>query len=84
MQLCFLCHSNRPAIAHLGRVDETDADEPETVQPYRGNEAMNFRRSFNDWRRYRRTVFELSRMSDRELGDIGIARDDIRRVARSA
>lgn len=45
---------------------------------------MNFRRSFDDWRRYRRTVSELSRMSDRELSDIGIARGDIRQIARHA
>jgi uncharacterized protein YjiS (DUF1127 family) len=32
----------------------------------------------------RRTTAELSRLSDRELGDLGIARCDINRVARSA
>ncbi len=32
----------------------------------------------------RRTTSELSRLSDRELGDLGIARCDITRVARSA
>ncbi|HMR32600.1 MAG TPA: DUF1127 domain-containing protein [Geminicoccaceae bacterium] len=33
-------------------------------------------------RRYRRTVDELSQLSDRELADIGLYRDDIERVAR--
>jgi uncharacterized protein YjiS (DUF1127 family) len=32
----------------------------------------------------RRTTVELGRLSDRELGDLGIARCDINRVARSA
>lgn len=45
---------------------------------------MNFSRSFNNWRRYRQTVTELGRMSNRELSDLGIARSDISRVAREA
>lgn len=36
----------------------------------------------NAWRRYRDAVRELSRMSDRELNDIGIRRGDIEFVAR--
>ncbi len=36
----------------------------------------------NDWRSYRRTVNELSALSDRELNDLGISRADIRFVAR--
>lgn len=35
-------------------------------------------------RRYRQTVFELSNCSDRELHDMGIARCDIRRLARES
>ena len=34
------------------------------------------------WRRYRETVDELSRLSDRELADVGISRYDIDRTAR--
>ncbi len=34
------------------------------------------------WRRYREAVRELSQMSDHELGDIGISRSDIERIAR--
>ena len=45
---------------------------------------MNIARSLNNWRRYRQTITELGRMSDRELTDHGIGRSDIRRVARHA
>jgi len=34
------------------------------------------------WKRYGRVVQELSRLSDRELADIGIARCHIDRIAR--
>ena len=33
------------------------------------------------WKRYERAVQELSRLSDRELADIGITRGDIHRIA---
>ena len=45
---------------------------------------MNNGRSFANWRKYRQTVVELDRMSNRELHDLGIARSDIQRVARQA
>lgn len=45
---------------------------------------MNLTRTLNNWRKYRQTVNELGRMSDRELSDLGIGRADIRSVARSA
>ncbi|TCT45102.1 DUF1127 domain-containing protein [Martelella mediterranea] len=45
---------------------------------------MSMARSFNNWIKYRRTVSELDRMSTRELADLGINREDIRRVARKA
>lgn len=45
---------------------------------------MNIARTFNNWRKYRQTVNELGRMSDRELSDLGIGRTEIRRVARTA
>jgi uncharacterized protein YjiS (DUF1127 family) len=45
---------------------------------------MNFTRAYNNWVKYRQTVTELGRMSNRELADLGIARQDIRSVARKA
>ncbi len=45
---------------------------------------MNIARSINNWRKYRQTVTELGRMSNRELCDLGIERADIDRVARTA
>lgn len=43
---------------------------------------MNLIKSYRNWRRYRETVNELSRLSARELNDLGITRADIHRVAR--
>lgn len=45
---------------------------------------MNITRSFSTWRKYRQTVSELGRMSDRELNDLGIGRSEILSVARKA
>ena len=45
---------------------------------------MNIARSFTSWRKYRQTITELDRMTNRELHDLGIDRTDIRRVARQA
>jgi uncharacterized protein YjiS (DUF1127 family) len=45
---------------------------------------MNVARTLNNWRKYRQTVTELGRMTNRELNDLGIARSEIRSVARSA
>ena len=45
---------------------------------------MNIAHSFNNWRKYRRTVSELGRMSNHRLNDIGIERTDIQRIAREA
>jgi uncharacterized protein YjiS (DUF1127 family) len=36
----------------------------------------------NAWLRYREAVKELSRLSDRELSDIGVRRGDIEFIAR--
>ena len=36
------------------------------------------------WKRYNRTVTELSGLTNRELADLGIARADINRIAREA
>jgi len=45
---------------------------------------MNMFRSFNNWRRYRTTVNELSRLSAHELNDLGISRGEIATIARKA
>ena len=45
---------------------------------------MNLIRNYRNWRRYRETVGELNRLSNRELHDLGIARSDIPSVARRA
>lgn len=44
---------------------------------------MNMIGSFRKWRNYRRTVSELSALSNRELDDLGINRGDIDIVARN-
>jgi len=36
------------------------------------------------WRQYRLTIAELSRLSDRELQDLGIMRNDIATIAHNA
>jgi uncharacterized protein YjiS (DUF1127 family) len=46
--------------------------------------SMNLIRNYRNWRRYRDTVSELSRLSTRELNDLGISRGDIEFVARKA
>jgi uncharacterized protein YjiS (DUF1127 family) len=62
-----------PLIARTTKHDETLI----------GNE-MNLIRNYRNWRRYRETVTELSRLSNRELNDLGIARGDIPFVARKS
>ena len=46
--------------------------------------AIDLVASFRSWRKYRETCAELSRLSNRELSDLGIARADIERVAKRA
>ncbi len=41
-------------------------------------------RKIRNWQKYRRTVGELSRLSARELDDLGIGRCDIEYIARQA
>ena len=45
---------------------------------------MNLIRNYQNWRRYRNTVNELSRLSNHELNDLGIARGEIPYVARKS
>ncbi|MDH6269761.1 uncharacterized protein YjiS (DUF1127 family) [Rhizobium sp. SG_E_25_P2] len=43
---------------------------------------MNIMKRLNDWRKYRQTLSELGRISERELQDLGLRRADIEAVAR--
>ncbi|MEQ1940520.1 DUF1127 domain-containing protein [Mesorhizobium sp. CN5-321] len=43
---------------------------------------MNLIRNYRNWRAYRDTVFELGRLSNRQLHDLGIVRGEIKAVAR--
>ena len=45
---------------------------------------MNLIESYRNWRAYRNSVSELNRLSNRELSDLGIARGDIKFVARKS
>ncbi len=45
---------------------------------------MNLIRNYRNWRAYRDTVTELDRLSNRQLNDLGIIRDEIRTIARKA
>jgi len=45
---------------------------------------MDIMGKYRNWRSYRRTVNELSALSNRELADLGISRADIPFVARRA
>ena len=45
---------------------------------------MNIIRNYRNWHRYRETVSELNRLSNRELTDLGISRSDIPFVARKS
>jgi uncharacterized protein YjiS (DUF1127 family) len=46
--------------------------------------AAGLARSFQRYRQYRATVWELSSLEDRELADLGISRVDIGRLARES
>jgi uncharacterized protein YjiS (DUF1127 family) len=45
---------------------------------------MNLVRNYRNWRLYRETVTELSRLSNRELGDLGISRSEIPFLAKKS
>ena len=57
---------------------------PQTGRHVERDRPMSMARTFSNWMKFRRTVEELDRMSARELADLGISREDIRRVARRA
>ncbi|MBD0416539.1 DUF1127 domain-containing protein [Oryzicola mucosus] len=43
---------------------------------------MNLIRTIRNWRSYRQTVDELGRLSNRQLADVGVRRDEIPSLAR--
>ncbi|MBB5754655.1 uncharacterized protein YjiS (DUF1127 family) [Prosthecomicrobium pneumaticum] len=45
---------------------------------------MDLMNTLRNWRKYRETYNELTRLSNRELADLGIARADIHSVAKRA
>ena len=45
---------------------------------------MHLIRNYRHWRVYRETVTELGRLSNRQLHDLGIVRDEIKIIARRA
>lgn len=45
---------------------------------------MNLIRNYRNWRVYRDTVSELGRLSNRQLSDLSIKRDEIKTIARKA
>jgi uncharacterized protein YjiS (DUF1127 family) len=65
-----------PIYASYTEKDVRTKDETSTT--------MNLIRNYRNWRRYRETVSELSRLSNRELTDLGISRSDIPFVARKS
>ena len=77
---CNNCASNagrvRLSSGHTKSDEQTKLNETSTE--------MNLIRNYRNWRRYRDTVNELSRLSNRELNDLGINRGDIPFVARKS
>jgi uncharacterized protein YjiS (DUF1127 family) len=71
-------------IAAILLVGDTVADQNFCVNIRRSNVITQLKNAIKRHATIRRTTAELSRLSDRELGDLGIARCDINRVARSA
>jgi uncharacterized protein YjiS (DUF1127 family) len=68
---------------HQGSVDAYFPVATET-NTFEASTTMNLIRNYRNWRRYRETVSELSRLSNRELNDLGINRGDIPFVARKS
>jgi uncharacterized protein YjiS (DUF1127 family) len=54
------------------------------LTPIEANMFDSLARKYRNWRTYQNTVSELSRLTTRELDDLGIARGDISFVARRA
>ena len=59
------------------------ASQPRQIQTMEFPMLDNLVRKYHSWQKYRRTYDELSRLSNRELNDLGIGRGDIDFIARS-
>ena len=79
MHCCYAIYALQigPERPYLPIVNENSRNED-----LRKRTTMNLIRNYRNWRRYRETVNELSRLSNRELNDLGISRGDIPFVAR--
>jgi uncharacterized protein YjiS (DUF1127 family) len=81
------CHATTSLPNRIGRAYfrvVIEIEEIETTRKARTSTNMNLIRNYRNWRRYRETVSELSRLSNRELNDLGISRGDIPFVARKS
>lgn len=55
------------------------------ISVFRGAQAVdNIANTFRSWNEARRTMNELYQLTDRELNDLGIARGEIREIAKRA
>ena len=72
--LCRLCASKSALNAYVVGIAKKKAFENK----------MEFMKSIREWRRFRATREALSRLSDRELNDLGIGRGEIDFTARRA
>lgn len=45
---------------------------------------MGLKKTFQKWAAYQQTVRELSALTNRDLNDLGISRNDIQKIARDA
>ncbi len=55
-----------------------------STRTFKLNNFGGFAKTVENYRLYRRTVKELSALSDRELSDLNISRWDIERIARES
>jgi uncharacterized protein YjiS (DUF1127 family) len=72
--LCRLCASKSALSDYIGKVTKKKEFESK----------MELMKNIREWRRFRATREALSRLSDRELNDLGIGRGEIDYTARRA
>ena len=77
-----LCNIASMSGAHDGLV--SNCSERVINSSNRWSPYMNLFSTYRNWRNYKVTIDELSRLSNRSLADIGMKRGDIRKVSRDA